>query len=199
MLALQRWLAPVLQRQDAPQKQIKWTFQPALQDKDDGPSYEDVGAAGREEKQDKNMLQTQRSKSQRKVAKYAATQPEPCLRGIITCAEPHMQLLEGMLEDASVAGAARRYSAMCDGAEPRETQHSVALAATNKRCFDYFKSVSSLLASKDVWMFTGNSQSYGRIGEASRLLTRAVAQVHRDVFCKHRQCPLATFKLLYDK
>ena len=88
---------------------------------------------------------------------------------------------------------------MADGADFQETLYPVVLAATNQRCLTYFNKVNSLLAGTDVWILTGNSKLYARIGEASSLLIRSAAHVHRDVFSKHRQCPVATFKLLYDK
>ena len=200
VLALRRWLAPASQRDAA--KQIKWTFLPqALQDKQDGEhlSCDDVGAAGREEKQDTSMLQKQTSRSRKVVAKYAATQPELSLRGLLTCSEPHMSLLAGLLEDSSVEATAKKFSAVYDGADVQEAQYDVVHAGTNRRCYDYFRDVSSLLASAEVWMFAGSSKSYALIGEASSLLTRAAAHVHRDVFCRNRECPVLTFKLLYDK
>ena len=73
------------------------------------------------------MLQKQSSRSWRVVAKYAATQPEQGLRGLITCADPHVQFLNRLLEDASEAAAAKKFSAMADGADLQETQYPVVL------------------------------------------------------------------------
>ena len=198
VLALRRWLAPASQRDAA--KQIKWTFLPqALLQDGEHLSCDDVGAAGREEKQDTSMLQKQSSRSRKVVAKYAALQPALSLRGLLTCSEPHMSFLAGLLEDASVEATAKKFSAVYDGADMQETQYHVVRAGTNRRSYDYFRTVSSLLADAEVWMFSGSSKSYALIGEASSLLTRAAAHVHRDVFSRNRECPVLTFKLLRDK
>ena len=40
--------------------------------------------------------------------------------------------------------------------------------------------------------------SYARMIEAFAILVRVGACVHRDIFCKHKQCPFKTFTVLAD-